>query len=117
MAQREEELAEEWIKENGSEYEEVMREVSLQDSTNSASRRIDIVGVVSDGSPRIVDIYELKEYLGPRAIGQILLYAKFLPEKRDFQIRDKGIIYRKERDDMSRELAEEHDIGLTEFHP
>ncbi|MFB6197637.1 MAG: hypothetical protein ABEI52_05125 [Halobacteriaceae archaeon] len=115
MPPGEQELTDKWLSEHQSEYIEIKQEVLLSDSTPTASRRADIVGVVSEDGQRVVDVLEVKEYLGPRAIGQILYYAKYLTDIQGDEVRSKGIIFEKERDDLSRSLAEKHEIKLVEM--
>lgn len=115
MSRTEQDLTDDWISEHQSEYTEIRQKVTMTDSTPTRSREADIVGVVSNDDQRVVDVFEVKEYLGPRAIGQVLYYSEYLTEFQGNEVRDRGIIFEKEKDDLSRPLAEEHDITLIEI--
>lgn len=111
----EEERTQKWLDENEREYKEVELQVDDSYPGSGGSRKADIVAFVSDRDPVVVDVFEVKEYLCPRAIGQILWYARALPEVRDVVVRDKGIIFDEEHDGLSRRMAEENQIKLVQL--
>lgn len=112
MTWSQEDVVGEWLSENRAEYDKVHQEVPVEPSPEGTPRKVDLFCVVSDSEPQVVDLFEVKEYLGPRAIGQVLYYSKSLPEFRNVVVRNRGIVFSKERDKMSRQLAEEHNITL-----
>lgn len=135
----EKELVAAWREKYGSRYVDVLTEVPVPNSTSGQPRKVDVVAVVTEldtptgysqltrekqklnsllkvGKPLNVDVFEVEKYLGPRGIGQILYYARFLPEEYEgLRVRNRGIIYSKGKDTLSKTLAEEHTIRLREM--
>lgn len=134
----EEKLIEMWRKEQGTSYPEILTEIPLPDGSSGSSRKVDIIGVASEVTssadssdnlksedrlksllehqrPLVVDAYEAKKHLGPRPIGQILVYSEMLPEiYKGLVIRRRGIIYARDTDDYSKDFAEKQGIDLNQ---